>query len=113
MKDNPEFGERRHVRVGYGGGSVTLRCHRSEPFVPGTLLDLSIGGCGIAMEAPLGLTTEQVVELRITLNGMAFRVLAFVRRIHPKTHEIGLEFHQLSETDRAELEEFLLFFAPV
>ncbi|RXH56427.1 PilZ domain-containing protein [Granulicella sibirica] len=109
--EGSEFGGRRHVRVGYSGGTVTVRCNLSGPFLPGSLIDISISGCLILMQDPLPVTPSQVIELHFDLNSLAFRVLGFVRHAR-KPRQIGVEFHHLSEQARSDLEGFIDYFAP-
>jgi hypothetical protein len=111
MQDASEFGGRRHVRVGYNAGSVTVRCNRSGPFIPASLIDISISGCLILMSEAVPVTPSQVIELRFDLNSIAFRVLGFVRH-NRKPNQIGVEFHHLSDKDRTDLEGFIDYFAP-
>ena len=111
MAEGSEFGGRRHVRVGYSDGTVTVRCNRSGPFLPGSLIDISISGCLILMAEDLSITPSQVIELRFDLNSIAFRVLGFVRH-NRKPRQIGVEFHHLSERDKTDLEGFIDYFAP-
>jgi len=111
MEEIPEVGGRRHTRVGYKAGRVQVRCKKSDPLVVVSLLDISVSGCLISMEDSVTVQPSDVVEVRFDLNSLVFRVLGFVRHASKAKRAIGIEFHHLPEQDRADLQEFVSFFA--
>lgn len=113
MEEAPEVGGRRHMRIGYDSGKITVRCVKAGPLIAGTLVDISSSGCQIEFPEPLSIDQSEVIELRVDLSTIGFRVLGFIRRRSNGNRLIGVEFHRLSETDRADLETFIHYFAPL
>jgi c-di-GMP-binding flagellar brake protein YcgR len=73
---------------------------------PGKIMNLSMGGCLIALETPLELVLDEIVELIFCVNHMPFHVRAKVRSIRSETL-IGFEFPYLSNRVRARLEDLI------
>lgn len=113
MQKDPEAGSRRHLRVPYAGGTATVRCSKAGPTISGSLIDISISGCLVSMPEPLQVTSDQMIEVRLDLNHIAVRAMGFVRHTNRADNAVGIEFHKLSEKDRADLDEFVSFFAPI
>jgi len=113
MQEAPEVGGRRHMRIGYDGGKITVRCVKAGPLITGNLVDISSSGCQIEFPEPLSIDNSEVIELRVNLSTIGFRVLGFVRRRTNGDRLIGVEFHRLSESDRADLDTFIEYFAPL
>lgn len=88
-----------------------IRCSKSSPFVSGVLIDISISGCLIRTAEPLTVGPEDVIELRIDLNSLVFRVLGFVRHASKGSHTLGIEFHHMSDQNRSDLEIFIDYHA--
>ena len=111
LMGNPfDIADRVNKRVAYTEGRLMVRCGRSGPLLPGSLMDIRMGGCRLWMEEPLHVSASQVIEVRLDLNSVAFRVLGFVRHVSPADHCLGVQFHQLSEKDSFDLKWFIQFF---
>ena len=95
LKDS-ESGERRHARVRYGAGTVMVRSSKANPFISGSLLDISISGCSIKTDEALTVNRDDIVELRIDLNTLVFRAVGYVRRASAGSQSIGIEFHRIA-----------------
>lgn len=67
---------------------VLLRLHRK---LPGTLLDLSVGGCCIQTNQPIPSIERPAVEVQLTVNGITLRVAGIVRNVR-KDCFAGIEF---------------------
>jgi len=113
MQKDPDAGSRRHLRVPYAGGTAAVRCSKSGPTISGSLIDISVSGCLVSMPEPLEVTSDQMIEVRLDLTHLAVRVMGFVRHMNRANNAVGIEFYKLSEKDRADLEEFVSFFAPL
>lgn len=67
---------------------VLLRLERK---LPGTLLDLSVGGCCIQTDQPIPSIERPSVEVQLTVNGITLRVAGIVRNVR-KDRYAGIEF---------------------
>ena len=104
---------RQHLRVSYPAGTVSVRCSKSGPIITGSLIDVSISGCLVAMSEPLHVTSDQMIEVCLDLTHFTVRAMSFVRHLKRADKAVGIEFYKLSEKDRSELEAFIDFFAPL
>jgi len=79
-----------HLRLRCRGVAevVVLRLERK---LPGTLLNLSVGGCCIQTAQPIPSIERPSVEVRLTVNGITLRVAGIVRNVR-KDHHAGIEF---------------------
>lgn len=73
---------------------------------PAKIINLSLGGCLMALEMPLALVMDEIVELLFSVNQMPFHVRGKVRSIRSKTL-IGFQFPHLSNRTRTQLEDLI------
>jgi len=73
---------------------------------PGKIINLSLGGCLVALEAPQELVMDEIVELIFSVNQMPFHVRGTVRSIRSETL-IGFQFSHLSNRVRERLEDLI------
>jgi len=73
---------------------------------PGKIINLSLGGCLVALHTPLDLLMDEIVELIFCVNQMPFRVRAKVRSIRSETL-MGFQFLHLSNRVRLRLEDLI------
>ncbi len=92
--------ERRIARRYICGGAASIWHPGAKYFVRGTVIDVSLTGCYVAMMTPLAVHDRVVVMLDI--NGTEIRTAAEVRTSHPGIG-MGLKFRDLAETDRSNL----------
>lgn len=59
--------------------------------LPGTLLDLSVGGCCIQTDSPIPPIERPSVEVQLTVNGITLRVAGIVRNVR-NDRIAGIEF---------------------
>lgn len=76
------------LRCGGVAEVVLLRLGRK---LPGTLLDLSVGGCCIQTDAPIPSIERPSVEVQLTVNGITLRVAGIVRNMR-NDRRAGIEF---------------------
>jgi len=88
-------GERRLSRRHTLSNNVILQLVKSGIEMPGTILDVSQGGCKLATAErfPLGIYTR--CEVEFIVDGLPFRLPGVVQSIH-NTHTIGIRFIDLS-----------------
>jgi hypothetical protein len=87
------------------GGLVNIVTLPSEGLsVPGKVLNLSLGGCGIETASPLPIGTRAEIMLRV--HTASIRVLGEVR-VHRGTHVVGVEFLLLSACGKYLLEDLI------
>jgi hypothetical protein len=82
------------------GGAASIWHPGAKYFVRGTVTDVSLTGCYVAMMVPLAVHDRVVVMLDI--NGTEVRTSAEVRTSHPGIG-MGLKFSDLAETDQSSL----------
>ncbi len=92
--------ERRVAQRYICGGAASIWHPGAKYFVRGTVTDVSLTGCYVAMMMPLAVNDRVVVMLDI--NGTEIRTAAEVRTSHPGVG-MGLKFRDLTETDRSSL----------
>lgn len=107
--ESAEFAGRRHARVRYSSGLVRVRATSASPVVLASLVDISLGGCRIAMTDKQLFQPSQLVELRLDLTSLHFRTFGDVRFVSMDGKSIGLEFHPLKDGVRSELEDFVAY----
>jgi c-di-GMP-binding flagellar brake protein YcgR len=73
---------------------------------PGKIVNLSMGGCLVALQTPPELVMNERVELIFCVNQMPFHVRANVRSIRSETL-IGFQFSHLSNRVRMRLEDLI------
>jgi len=74
----------------------------------GRIIDLSLGGCLIAMQRPAPLSQGSVVELTIQTRGTALRmigIITFLGRQAPRW--MGISFKTLSKRGQSQLTELI------
>jgi len=82
------------------GGAASIWHPGAKYFVRGTVTDVSLTGCYVAMMVPLAVHDRVVVMLDIS--GTEVRTAAEVRTSHPGIG-MGLKFSDLAETDQSSL----------
>jgi hypothetical protein len=92
--------ERRVAKRYICGGAASIWHPGAKYFVRGTVTDVSLTGCYVAMMMPLVVHDRVVVMLDI--NGTEIRTAAEVRTSHPGVG-MGLKFKDLAETDHSSL----------
>jgi c-di-GMP-binding flagellar brake protein YcgR len=85
-------------------GIQTLPAYE-KPF-PAKIINLSLGGCLMALEMPPELVMDEIVELIFCVNHMPFHVRGKVRSIRSETL-IGFQFPRLSNRSRTQLEDLI------
>ena len=73
---------------------------------PGTLLDLSAGGCSIETRDPFPAVENPCVEVTLTLSGFNLRVAGVVRHLYEK-NRAGVEFTGVTERKAAQIVELV------
>lgn len=76
--------------------------------LPGRIIDLSLGGCLIAMQRPAPVSQGSIVELTIQTRGTALRmigVITFVGRQAPRW--MGISFEKMSKRGQLQLAEVI------
>lgn len=96
--------ERRHSLRYPGADPVFVAQEGSRFPITGSLVDISRSGCYVETVTPLELQTN--VKLIISAMGHEFRARGIVRLCHTSMG-IGVEFTEMSQEDRAQLEQFI------
>jgi hypothetical protein len=86
-------------------GSAEFRTEGIEVRTWARITDISRGGCYVEMQATSPLNTA--VNMVIEVNGIRFRVKGTVRTCYPLLG-MGIEFTEIADDDRKQLEELLL-----
>lgn len=73
---------------------------------PARIINLSLGGCLMALETPQELVMDEIVELIFCVNQLPFRVRGKVRSLRSETL-IGFQFFHLSNRTRTQLEDLI------
>jgi c-di-GMP-binding flagellar brake protein YcgR len=73
---------------------VSIRHELSGPVLPGSLIDLSAGGCKLRLEEPEQFAGAEVIEVRLEANAQSFRMLGWIRHIGDQGRLLGVEFHR-------------------
>ena len=92
--------ERRIAQRYICSGVASIWHPGAKYFVRGTVTDLSLTGCYVAMMTPL--EVHDRVVLMVNINGTEVRMAAEVRTSHPGVG-MGLRFRDLVETDLSSL----------
>jgi len=95
---------RRSPRVSCGGVAKIISLPSNGLTVPGKVLNLSLGGCGIETDFPLKSGTR--AEILLNVNGSSFRAACQVRALRAP-HGIGLEFLHMSALGQDMLKELI------
>ena len=95
---------RRNPRVSCGGLAKIITLPSDGLTLPGKVLDLSLGGCGIKTDFPL--TSGTRAEILLQVNGSSLRAACQVRALRA-THGVGLEFLHLSALGQDMLKELI------
>ena len=111
MPEKPEIAGRGHRRIRYENGRASLRTVASGPSFEASLLDISLGGCRLAVAEPLFLEAAQMVEVKLDLNSCSLRALGTVRFTGDDGRTVGVAFHRLKEPALSDLEEFIEYFS--
>lgn len=73
---------------------------------PAKIINLSLGGCLVALETPPDLVMDETVELIFCVNQLPFHVRGKVRSLRSETL-IGFQFLHLSNRTRTQLEDLI------
>jgi len=101
--------KRRYPRIPCSGSaSVHLTSGEDsvEASYPSSIVNLSMGGCLVVLHKPQKLAEDTNVELSFQVNHLPFRVRGKVRAIRSES-KIGLQFLQVSERVRKQLEDLV------
>jgi hypothetical protein len=85
-----------------GSASVAI----GEDVLPGTIANLSAGGCMMILQTPQKLAPETKVELTFQVNHLPFRMHGLVKAIRSETR-IGFQFVEVNGRTRRELEDLI------
>jgi hypothetical protein len=97
--------QRRHPRLECDG-IADVQLLGSPVHGSARILDLSIEGCLVELEAPLELAMGVVVEITFTVNQLPFRVRAEVRA--PRSEKsLGFRFPLLSARSQAQIQDLV------
>ena len=102
-KDAPE--KRRHTRI-LCTGSAGVQMRAGEAFHPAKIVNLSAGGCLMALQKPQSLSQDTMVELTFQINDLPFRVRGQAKGTRSDTR-IGFQFPLLSKSIRRQLEDLV------
>jgi hypothetical protein len=95
---------RRSPRISCGGLAKIISLPSNGLTVPGKVLNLSLGGCGIETDFPLKSDTR--AEILLQVNGSSFRAVCQMRALRTP-RGIGLEFLHLSALGQDMLKELI------
>jgi len=87
-------------------GPANIQVVADEPPCPARIVNVSAGGCLIALQKPQNLAQDTMVELTFSVNDQTFRVWGKVRAVRSDT-KIGFEFPLLSERVRKRIEDLI------
>jgi hypothetical protein len=108
MGKEPRGRDRRKDRRYNSGGRVRIWQTESGLYLSGAIVDLSMGGCLIRVQAPGSFALENVVEVSFQSSYLAFRSMGSVRRVDAKSKLIGISFLNLSLRGRLDLGELFV-----
>jgi hypothetical protein len=74
--------------------------------IPGSIEDLSLGGCRVHTEKPFPVGIFRRVEAEFRLHGLPFRLAGVTQSLHDRT-TVGIRFLDMSARKRAQLEELI------
>jgi c-di-GMP-binding flagellar brake protein YcgR len=97
--DHSESKNRRRSDRFERNAEISIRHEKSGPVLPGSLVDLSTGGCSLRLDQPETFTGADVIEVRLDANLQSFRMLGWVRHIGDQGRLLGVEFHRLGERE--------------
>jgi c-di-GMP-binding flagellar brake protein YcgR len=97
---------RRNPRFDCNGDGAIQKLPVSDEPYPTKILNLSLGGCLMQLQAALVLRMEETVELLFSVHHLPFRVRAKVRAIRPDML-VGFLFFELSERVSMQLEDLI------
>jgi hypothetical protein len=92
-----DLDRRQNPRIRCGGLANIVSLPSEGLSVSGKVLNLSLGGCGIATAVPLPIGTR--AEIMLCVNAVSFRVLGQVQAL-PAAHLVCVEFLLLSALGR-------------
>jgi hypothetical protein len=105
--DSPRCaGEQRRFPRIHCKGAASVQIASGETLFPAIFMDLSAGGCLIALKESRSLSHDALVELKLQINHLPFRVRGQAKGIRSAT-SAGFSFPLLSETGRMQLEDLL------
>jgi hypothetical protein len=87
-------------------GTAVLHILNLALHMPGRILNLSMGGCGIRTDKRFMLGIYRRVEVEFRLEGLPFR-LAGVTQFIQGHHNVGIRFLDISERKREQLIELI------
>jgi hypothetical protein len=97
---------RRSQRLQCSGHADIQLLPAYERPIPGKIVNLSVDGCLVALQRPLDLVMDEMVELIFCVNQMPFRVRGKVRSIRSEML-IGFQFPGPSHRVRERLEDLI------
>ena len=101
----PWTGEERRYAPRYRcTGGVEVIDSESGIKLPGSLSDISLGGCYVEMMTPMA--TGQEVQLRLAIRDVSLKARGIVRASHPAIG-MGIQFIEMSAADRQSLEQLV------
>ena len=100
--------DRRKDRRYNSGGRVRIWQTDSGLYLSGSIVDLSMGGCLLRVQAPGNLALDSVVEVSFQSSYLAFRTMGSVRRVDAKSKLIGISYLNLSLRGRLDLGELFV-----
>ena len=98
MADNRRTSHRYGV-----GGKVKIFGQGLSPTLTGSILDLSLGGCLLQVDAEFYLAQDSEVELTIQSKGTSFRVKGEVKLRGRSTNPVGIAFATMTERVREDI----------
>jgi PilZ domain len=96
--------ERRAARRYPCRGSISIRRPETPGQVSASVTDISLSGCYIELMAPYPVGTR--ISSLLNAESISIRFIAEVRTSHPGVG-MGVKFEEMSETDRAFLEQLI------
>lgn len=87
-------------------GIVRMRLLPCGAFVDGALVDLSIRGCCILLEAPDAGEADACVEVLLKVKGTTLRLNGTIRHVSRKART-GIEFAEVSPRKKKQIEELM------
>jgi len=104
VKERGEDERRRSARFTCGGDAKISRLPSDGIFLPGKILDLSLGGCCVDTAVPIHFGVR--AEILVRVNAAAFRAVGEVKAIRGSS-AAGIEFVQISAGGKDMLAELV------
>ena len=97
--------DRRKERRYKYGGQVRVWQSETGGFSPGSIVDLSMGGCLIQMQSQSEFEKQSLVEVSFKSDYLAFRTMGSVRRCDKNSNLVGISYVNLGMRGRLDLGE--------